>query len=181
MPDILDFMPESMRERYTPAAEQPAQRSTIFDFMPAETRSHYTPDQIEAARQAAPGDHYQEDSEQYLARRSVPFYSSIRNFMESREYTGALGRIRDGHATQSDRDIVAGYENRQRHEQNQSTLESVGGALAHVPALVGEAMAGGAVAGRIAGGVPGVAGWAARTGLTTAAMPSMWMDQWTQS
>src|SRR6185369_10536992 len=56
-----------------------------------------------------------------------------------------------------------------------------GGALAHVPALVGEAMAGGAVAGRIAGGVPGVAGWAARTGLTTAAMPSMWMDQWTQS
>ncbi len=99
-----------------------------------------------------------------------------------------------------DYNMMAAYEARQRVHASRSTAESIGTALETIPAMAGEAVAGGrllgaagigggssqpifsATGGFAGAGVVGenLLGMAGRTAAQTAVMPSMWLPEWAQ-
>lgn len=131
----------------------------------------------------------EETPEGFIGQRSVPFVSTGVNLIRDQLYSGARGRVEAGQGAGSDFDTVARHERLSEIEQNRGVAGSIGSAVAHIPAMVGEAMVGGAALGAVApsvGAAPGlftraavssptVFGMAlARTGAMTALTPSMY-------
>lgn len=194
--DIRDYYEEEMRRRRQPTVQQPAAvSSSSFDFIPEDIRPYYEEQARQnPARYAPSQDAPPESVSEYLDRRAVPFYSSINSFLEARNYGQARERTAAGQPQFGDQDIIGPYEMRQRREEQRSTPEAILSGIAHVPALIGEAVIGGAVIGRA---LPAVAAAprllsfggqqfasagtfglsAANVAAQTAMMPSMWLSQ----
>lgn len=83
----------------------------------------------------------------FMGRRAVPVSSAVYGFGMSRAYTNAMNRLRAGQAEAGDYRIIAEYERSQTDEENRDFGSRAVAGLAHVPALVGEAMLGGAMLG----------------------------------
>ncbi len=107
------------------------------------------------------------DSEDNVFRRpmastSVPFGSSVISFAEKDVYRKARERIaaKDYSNLTNDASIVAQYEQEQKRQHDEGTGASVLRAVAHIPAIIGEAaMAGGLTGGGgAAGGITGGVG-----------------------
>jgi DNA-binding CsgD family transcriptional regulator len=138
----------------------------------------------------------------YLLRRSIPFVSPVVNFARTVSYGNAKKRLEQGKPEESDYQTIAEYERLQEIEQNRSLGGKIGSALAGLPSIIGEAMAGGAALRGVAAAVPRLgflAGTTAARGATlvdrigaaavspsawgrtaaqTVAMPSMWLPEW---
>ncbi len=139
---------------------------------------------------------------EYLYHRSVPFGSAYFNAQEARRYADSRQRISEENAGEGDYHVVARYErlHNLRTQNDSGFLGGAGSALASIPAIAGEAYAGGRVLGALglAGGsapsafsapfggvgfsgqqaLRNLPGQIARNAVTTAAMPSMWAPQW---
>src|ERR1700734_3270293 len=107
-----------------------------------------------------------EPTASYLTRRVLPGASTMIGVRAARDYAAARARIAAGEPreaqegalnlglgigdTPSDYDVVAEYHRAHQTDRDRSTLGQIGSGLAHIPAIVGEAAAGGALLGRIA-------------------------------
>lgn len=172
---------------------------------------------------------YEEDWPTYLARRAAPFASTIAAAKMSMEYNAARQRIAAGQGrrdrsqwsdwlvsamgglagygalttARNDYELVAEYERLNQIDQQRGVAQHIGSALANIPAIAGEAFAGGlalrglGIGARAAAATPSllsteglanlftregaraVAGeapaWAGRLAAQTAVMPSMWL------
>lgn len=139
----------------------------------------------------------------YVQQRSIPFLSSIGGIGEARQFGRAMAAAHGGTASDDDYNTIARYEAEHRIAANRTTGEEVASGLAHLPAIVGEAVVGGAAlraagigataapsaiqaagfgATRFSAGQAGVnaLNFAGRTAAQTAVMPSMWAPQWVE-
>lgn len=180
-----------------------------FDLKPVQLMDAYDSARMkQGARERHRGD--EEGVGEFLARRSVPFYSAVRGFVEAKSYHRAARRIAAGKPEEGDHDTVAEYEQRQKNESEKSFGGKAASALARVPAMVGEfagvtglvrgglALAGRGAAGAGAAATPTLAGTeaalaAANRGLLgtmvrgavsaapyTPLVPSMYLEDWGQ-
>jgi hypothetical protein len=153
---------------------------------------------LEVARQKA-RQAPREDLADFLTNRSMPLGSAVLNFGIKNAYAGATKRVQSGEATGDDLQMVAGYEEAQKREQQKGIGESILSGVAHIPAIIGEGMVGGGfirggaaatlagrgavTAGEVAAGitlrgtVAAAPAWAARTAAQTVLMPSMYLPQ----
>lgn len=148
-------------EDQIPTWEQFVQRHP--DVPQDQLRAIYTHGELmqEARRNATSGD---ETVQGYLTRRSVPFGSALLGVVQGHEYANAMERVRNGTASRQDYQHVANYEATQQQDANRGTLGRIAGGVAMIPAIVGEAAAGGAAMRGL-----GLAPSAASAGATTAA------------
>ncbi len=150
-----------------------------------------------------------EDVAKYISRRSVPVVSHVIKAEETIGYNNARKRVEAGDAGDDDYKTVARYEHTQKQEEEfgKTWTGTAVGALAHIPAIVGEfGLAGKAIGGAARATLPGAAlPWVSRaaakeagiavpvlmskaglgqaaTGLLplTAAVPSMYVEKWTR-
>lgn len=144
------------------------------DMNPAELQNQFENRrlQVHAERQAASGD---EDWWTYIRRRMLPGASTFYNFVLNKLEGEARDRIRRGVPSadvresspwltsfwtgidlpkMTDYQLVAAQDRLKQIEQERSTPEQVVSGLAHIPAIMGEALAGGAVLRGVGAAVP---------------------------
>lgn len=159
---------------------------------------------MEAARQDLEG--AQETRSSWLSRHVLPFGSSLVKLRQTQEYASARKRFEEGAPNPDDYKTIAGYEKIQQLDAGQGLGGRTLSAVAHVPAIIGEFMAGGAILKGAAGLLPraaipyvsqgaaeaakvaipkiltmaGLASAGSRLALQTAAVPSMYAEKWAQ-
>lgn len=119
----------------------------------------------------------------FILRRSIPGSSAVANWALEREYGKATQRMADGAPDAKDYDFIAQMERLKSIDTGRSFLGKVGSLGAQLPAIVGEAAAGGplvrglglaAPAARTATVLPRMLG---RGAAMTPTMPSTWAAQ----
>lgn len=132
-----------------------------------------------------------------VARRSIPVLSSVMGFLDQTHRGQLQRRVADGTASQDDYDLYIRDAKRQEMEAKHGLGDTAVDTLLHLPALAGEAMIPGGLLGRTAATGTSVAtrlpmvqrayaaltssGFYIRTGVTTATMPSMYLERWAQN
>lgn len=134
--------------------------------------------ELQRARQRYAGQ--EENPGQFLARRMIPFGSDIAGVNQDQLYKAAKSRFEANEATPADIEHIAAYDRVKELEATGSQGRKLLSGLARIPAIIGEAGIGEAAlaplkavsatsrAGRVGLGL-------AKTGATTAAMPSMYL------
>lgn len=177
----LDDLPQE----YRPQPVARGRTGTYLDDLPEDIRN-------------APPAPYTEDPITYLGRRAVPFLSAAVNISLARDYAAAVRRRSDGNASEHDLHLIADTDAQNRNDSERDVYGQSLSAVAHLPAIVGEAIGGGAALRGIGIGATAApsalsatggfaarqfgvnaANWAGRTAAQTAVMPSMWAPQWT--
>lgn len=150
-----------------------------------------------------------QDSAEYFARRSIPFGSAFLNLTAASAESRIRQRMQEGTARNSDIELLTQFEADRQRQASQGTAGQIASGLASLPAVVGEAQAGGAILGGAARAIPGL-GWLApaaaeaapsifsragvavagravaspsawgRNALQTATMPSLWAEGWAE-
>ncbi|HVK13351.1 MAG TPA: hypothetical protein VM597_31645, partial [Gemmataceae bacterium] len=171
---------------------------TMKDAYGRELRLEQERDRFQGAQESGYG---------FVARRSLPVASAIFNRNEEQDYADAARRFREGTPEEGDYAKIAGHERLQQIEKERSVGESVGSAVAHVPAILLEGAGAGkalhlggkalGALGRAVRGVPAAAPvvgaaaapaeqasrlaragrYAGRVAATTPLMPSMYLAE----
>lgn len=147
-----DLNPEWMKERYNQLSTlQTARRAAATQEEPLEART---------------------------ARESVPFLSPIANTIENTRYRKAMDRFLAGQPEPEDYQRIAAWERRQQLDQQERETYSgaVSQGLRQVPRYLGEAVAGGAIAGKVLGMGASLLGRAAVQAAATPLEPSFWLQ-----
>lgn len=131
-----------------------------------------------------------EDWPSFLGRRSLPFASAAYNWSEAGQESAAQQRVRSDQATPDDQVLLGQLQGRRRAEGNAGIEGQIGGGLAALPAIAGEAWATGGIvpgaqaapsifsrAGVAAAGrsIASPSAWG-RNAVQTALMPSLWTE-----
>lgn len=116
----------------------------------------------------------------FSGEESLPFVSGLKGLYDANEYGRALQRVQAGGSGQGDLQTIADYEERQQREKERGS--TLGGALGQMvgklPAIAGEAMVGGGIAGAGKVAVPiFTRAGLARNAVATALMPSLYAEQ----
>ncbi len=159
----LDDLPDEKRPQEPTG--QPVDTGTWLDDLPDAKRPRQVAGEqqqkMEVARAGA--NLAEEPLGTFIARRSIPFYSTGRNVGEALGYAEARKRFAAGQQTDEDYRTVAEYERQQQldQEREQTWGGSLAAGAAHLPAIVGEFAAGGAALRGAAGAAPRALGWLA--------------------
>lgn len=89
---------------------------------------------------------------QELERNAIPGISAVRRYVDERIYGDAARRFQEGSASSEDVNVIAERERQGQVEHDEGIGRSFARAATHIPALVGEFAAGGAVVRGIGGG-----------------------------
>ncbi len=118
---------------------------------------------------------------EFVGRRSIPFASSLYEFSRANDYAQAKQRLAEGLNYHGDYGIVAAHEAQQQQDAARGTGGQILAGLAAIPAMAGEAYAGGAVLGRVAPALSTAstlsARGAGRIAASTAMAPSFFLPQ----